>query len=452
MRKLEKSFAPPSVTAPALETKDYEFVTITPMFGGGTVAAEIDEDRPVHVTSIRGSLREWWRRLYGEGRHNEELFKAESCIWGATDQASVVKVELVSMTASEKIATAEIIERNGKNQINTLRMPNGELYPQYALFPFQGEVGDPFRNKPPIPPKKGWDKGLSFTIRIFYNFAVLARDKDGGLLISADQVREQVKNTLIAWANFGGIGARTRRGLGALYCNELAFENEAKTADFVQKFLQPGNCTSLISPDTKQSDSLAVWADSINTMSFFRQGKEMGRNKGSDPTKPKKLGRSFWPEPDEIRRKITPHAGQSYRHEPGFTKVHAFPRARFGLPIIFHFQGSNEPKDVTLLPAFNNESEPKTRMASPILIRPLKFKNTAGFRTIVLVFQVPHFDKLVLQQNNKTVAESTDSTVVANFGTDKNSPLNRYSEADSVKAFIAYLRQLPQDRKYNVLG
>lgn len=47
-----------------------------------------------------------------------------------------------------------------------------------------------------------------------------------------------------------------------------------------------------------------------------------------------------------------------------------FPRAMFGLPIIFHFKG-NEPKDSTLLP-LDKTGNPMDRMASPLILRPYR--------------------------------------------------------------------------------
>ena len=445
MRKLEKSFAPPSVIAPALETKDYEFVTITPMFGGGTVAAEIDEDRPVHVTSIRGSLREWWRRLYGEGRHNEELFKAESCIWGATDQASVVKVELVSVTAPEKITIAEIKpNKKGNLQIFMKNIEGTKMkYPQYALFPFQGELPKPREGKPGKDPAVGWKQGLKFKLCVTYNFSILARDEHGNLLITADQVKEQVEKTLTAWANFGGVGTRTRRGLGALFCEELAFKDELAASDFVKQFLTPNDCVGMISSDTQQDNSLLAWVDVVDTMRYFRQEPGFARTKREDEPTP---GRSFWPEPDSIRR-LTKQ--WSYLHDPE-NKIEAFPRARFGMPIVFHFKDEKDgdPKETMLLPSFDGEEKPRTRMSSPVLLRPIKFKSTKYYRAIVLLFPVPDFDCLELQRNNSTIKKITDSTVVSNLEDDTKSPLCRFSEGDSVKAFAKFLRE---NKKYKNL-
>jgi CRISPR-associated protein Cmr1 len=41
-----------------------------------------------------------------------------------------------------------------------------------------------------------------------------------------------------------------------------------------------------------------------------------------------------------------------------------FPRAAFGLPIIFHFQGGGDPDDYTL------QAGDSDRMASPLILRP----------------------------------------------------------------------------------
>ncbi len=89
----------------------------------------------------------------------------------------------------------------------------------------------------------------------------------------------------------------------------------------------------------------------------FRQAVGLARNPGQQANRP---GRSRWPEPDQIRRLTSTHAAN---HAPAHP-VGKFPRAAFGMPIIFHFQGNGEPGDTSLQPAGAE------RLASPLVIRP----------------------------------------------------------------------------------
>ena len=59
----------------------YEFETVTIMVGGGAVSGQIDDSMPIRATSIRGSLRYFWRLLKSSElgdrlkRREEEKFK-----------------------------------------------------------------------------------------------------------------------------------------------------------------------------------------------------------------------------------------------------------------------------------------------------------------------------------------------------------------------------------------
>lgn len=53
----------------------------------------------------------------------------------------------------------------------------------------------------------------------------------------------------------------------------------------------------------------------------------------------------------------------------------AFPRAEFGLPIVFHFQGQEEPPDTVLYPANGPDGKARERMASPVILKPLVFSD-----------------------------------------------------------------------------
>jgi len=95
----------------------------------------------------------------------------------------------------------------------------------------------------------------------------------------------------------------------------------------------------------------------IGRLKKFRQT----RNPGSQPNRP---GRSQWPEPDAIRR-LTGH--RASLHASVLSNLDRFPRAAFGLPIIFHFKDKDrgDPPDTTLK---GTESE---RLASPLILRPI---------------------------------------------------------------------------------
>ena len=175
-------------------------------------------------------------------------------------------------------------------------------------------------------------------------------------VLEHDQTRKnQVIETLQWWANFGGLGARTRRGLGAVHvaeCEDFPDICKPLTSEEVAQ----ANCKLIIKG--KSTNALDRLKNGIQKLSDFRQKAEIGRNKG---TAPKPAGRSRWPEPDALRQI---HRTHNTNHAPEHLAGNIFPRAMFGLPIIFHFVGAKEPPQSQLCPTNGD------RLASPLIIRP----------------------------------------------------------------------------------
>jgi CRISPR-associated protein Cmr1 len=106
------------------------------------------------------------------------------------------------------------------------------------------------------------------------------------------------------------------------------------------------------------TDAIDAWDKTVKALQRFRQGPDLGRNRGEG----NRPGRSRWPEPDSIRRLTHRHAA---KHAPEHPVDGVYPRAAFGLPIIFHFKDPGEPQDQTLIPDHDAD-----RMASPLILRP----------------------------------------------------------------------------------
>src|SRR3954452_25021115 len=79
-------------------TRTYRIELITPLFGGGVEAGENDSTMPIRGTSIRGQLQFWWRATRGAACESvEELRRRHRDVWGATDSASPVVVEVADV-------------------------------------------------------------------------------------------------------------------------------------------------------------------------------------------------------------------------------------------------------------------------------------------------------------------------------------------------------------------
>lgn len=402
------------------EEKTYTIKLITPMYGGGVVAGVVDEEMPVRVTAIRGHMRFWWRLLYGLKLSLNDMKEEEAAIFGSTQSASRVALKVKPLDSCLSLkAMASLLEKDGKRKIV---FEGGKEKLQYAIFPFQGKIGK--RGEADVAPSLAlvnaeFELLLSFSPKL------------------SDVQREQVLNSLHGWINFGGLGARTRRGCGALYSKDCAVERAENISSLLSG--APGIETVLMG--NVKDDAESAWREMVDLMKQFRQGEEIGRNKGD-----KTPGRSRWPEPDTIRRKVGAHLE---RHKPTM-QVEGFPRARFGMPIIFHFKDSDfggkskpdmDPIDTCLRP------ESSSRMASPVLLSPVKLKNGKVVPVIIFLKTGPLGSLLLERSDTKATYSISDAQIVnPKFATYSSSPMKGRSESgDALEAFKTYLLK---ERKY----
>lgn len=389
--------APPARRAPLL---DLEIAVVTPMFGGGPTPRVVDDEQPINGKAVRGHLRFWWRACVAHQYANAaDLFNEEASLWGTvpdtrhpTHQPAAIEVEVVVINRGEE--SAGFIP-------NAYRWADNR-YPTYALFPFQGD-----QKRLPV---KG-RCGVTFRLRLCA--------APGSRVPQADLERA-AKAAVWAWLCFGGVGARTRRGLGSLFC--LAAHTgqlrdfqptgpidkwlSAQAKDHLNDPTRPAVPMPITLPSLfgarlflhqSSMNVLDAWAESVGVMQRLRQGVPEARP-GPDPRFP---GRSRWPEADSIRQ----IAGQ---HIPRYVPTHParvmFPRAEFGLPIVFHFKQDKprapnpidwDPDDHTLQVALSGAS----RMASPVILKPITTAagQSAGnerARPVVLFLRVPSLTQL----------------------------------------------------------
>lgn len=351
------------------DDRSYRFLTY--VFGGGVRVRDHEKHgdtvTPVRVPSVRGQLRFWWRACNPSGCETlEKLRKREGEIWGTTSQASPVEVTVLKQLGKPR--NVSVYEYNDRNRLVPCR---GMREIAYGAFPLQPSREDQQQGAQP------WvlfDYGSSpFTLRFTY-------PKE----CSAD-----VEAALWAWETFGGLGGRTRRGFGAI-CRVSTPSNgsiESQLAKYRENPRIPGVPSlngSRFRVETQRRDTvLEAWTRGLGLLQRIRQGRGFGRN-DPPPNSQKPAGRSRWPEPDEIRR-LTGKTAPI--HQRPTVQVQRFPRAAFGMPIVFHFHpGSrNEPGsegDPGMKPL---ELRPVSfeRFASPLIIRPIPDDN--GFRASALV-------------------------------------------------------------------
>jgi CRISPR-associated protein Cmr1 len=351
-----------------------------------------------------------------------------------TDKASPVEVDVRDVAGAQAQPCARYDwNPNARRGQGAWRLawesPFGGSSLPYALFPFQGKP-PASRQGPPEEVPAQFIGTASFTLRLRY----------------PETLEQDVETAVWAWVNFGGLGARTRRGCGALLCKELA----PKDVNGLQRWFGPRGDESsgaardwpTMPPNVLIGNSpqsvVDAWKTVIGLLQEFRQGASIARNPGQQANRP---GRSRYPEPETIRRATNGRPQQHGRlaHVPD----DAFPRAEFGLPIVFHFQGDGEPPDTVLYPSSAANGDPRERMASPLILKPLALANGKAV-PLIMRMRTPELKAVELQLvkppnelRGKFPASAIRGDRLAAY---QNSPLASAPSGSAIDAFLVHAR------------
>lgn len=401
------------------EDRSYSISVVTPMFGGGAEAGVPDPVTLIRPSSIRGHLRFWWRATCGAAFATaNELKQRETEIFGDTEHPSPVIVEVRLKSEGETKPCAVLPP--GKS------FPRfADNHPGYVLFPFQGNA------RKGIPIGSG-TIGATFDLRV----------------VCPSNLCDEVNAAVWGWINFGGLGARTRRGCGSLMCPDFSptscqpeaierwrligkkyLVRGATAGDFATAF----RC--LLAAASERTP-MAAWNCAVGAFRDFRQGSGIGRN-GTQ-------GRSFWPEPETIRR-LTGQRLPKHQSQDDVIPNDGFPRAEFGLPIVFHFKDGardqhsqqQDPRETELYPVVNGERS--GRMASPLVIKALAAADGTAM-PLIAALQTPDLGEVELISERQGIPGSSDCHIRdARFATYEGSPLKgRSSRGSAIDAFIAF--------------
>jgi CRISPR-associated protein Cmr1 len=431
MRKYRDTPAPQGITRQQKNdtiTQVRSYSLITPMFGGGTEPGMCDPITVIRGSEIRGQLRFWWRACRG-GKYStwQEMKEVEDEIWGKASKKEQKQGEKDrEKDNSEKDDETEKYKGSVQIVIDVPKGSEGEPLkpyhlkwderkqeykvlavrgvPAYAAFPLQPEKKERKDKNFQLKPLR---QNVSFTLTITFPTSKLTK-KHGKI-----EMRPEIEAALWAWETFGGIGARTRRGFGALRCEsvkegdviqspDLPLAEPRQTLTWLQEKLEchvgqatqwPLDVTHLppsliekktckiVRPGKDASNPMSIWEDLIRRLYRFRQMDRFSSNR-----------RSLWPEADTIRfltNQSLKHKGREPVPRPSIDK---FPRAAFGLPIIFQFIGN---KDNDNNPnSCNRFGDPRKtvlrekdfeRLASPLILKPLacQSNNCIGLAVIL---------------------------------------------------------------------
>lgn len=452
--------------------QERKYQLITPLYGGGVTPAEPDPITVVRATEIRGNLRFWWR-AYHAGKYGDltSLKKAEDELWGAAakkvdkqkeeqnkevqnsdrnrkeEPQPTIQMEIKVDKPGNDIDAYSVIERIRDNGEIWYQVREKRPVPLYAVFPLQPQQENLNAWDPDTDNEKQLRDGVFFTLTLFIPI----------------EKKDEVEVALWAWEVFGGIGARTRRGFGALRLLSINDDegnidlpdlNTQTAEDWIKEKLKklvvsgtyplgmPRLTSSIQFTTTASSgDAKAIWRNLIDKLKSFRQN----RLPTGNPNHP---GRSIWPEPSEIRL-FTDQSLPGHKPPIPSTPIHKFPRAVFGLPIIFQFQHrdknnpSNRNKDPRNTVLRLDVSE---RLASPLILKPLACQNNkyVGLAVILDGTGVDE-DKLLLKTQDGTkedhVKYTFDSTESLKVGEDRSrNPISIDSSTNALQAFLKYLK------------
>jgi len=339
----------PALKQSEVFSRSYEFTLITPMFGGDVKSFEINERTPIRSQSIKGQLRFWWRTMQGF-TSKDELLDAETKIWGGSLAGEKCQSKVkVSVTDFKNLAVSPIekgYDRNGKPR----RIESALLAP-YVLFPALNIENAKLLSK------------ASFTLTV----------------TCPQNIADEVKNTIALWALFGGVGGRTRRGCGSVYSeealNEVGIASIADVKNFVSKI--SGGSTGELSYARVKGAKLFFSKANGSIRELQMKYGDYRQDRKPAPPGINHPGRSYWPEPDAIRCILKRNAPL---HEPEHSDGIWFPRAAFGLPVMTHYNtsenGRGDPEGtIKLEPADKIGGKNAQRWPSPYFIKQLKLKN-----------------------------------------------------------------------------
>ncbi len=427
----------PVRSASGSEELSYDIRLHTPMFGGGVEAGKPDPRMPFRATAIRGQLQFWWRATVGAGCTDAaELWSKHERVWGSTAEVSPVRILVEHFNAPEPVPCGkynEIPPHSGKwrNRWDPV-FPENSL--PYALFPFAGEKPERGGDLPKKNPAVFTPSG-TFTLRV----------------ILPERLLNDVRTAILAWVNFGGMGARTRRGCGSIYCKELTPADLAGAAALVKELLpnppkSERGWPTLGGPllmGNPVPDATQAWASAVGALQKFRQGEGFARNRGREG----RPGRSLWPEAESIREL----AGRRSRDHRRMENIpnDAFPRAELGLPINFQFKDEKfgDPGKTVLYPIVNGEA--CDRKASPLIIKALGLADNT-FVPIVLRLLTTQLDRVALKYDNGPQKYGADAIIRGNrLAIYPNSPMAGTPSGSALDAFINFVQD---EDVWGVLG
>ncbi|NUL82133.1 MAG: type III-B CRISPR module RAMP protein Cmr1 [Armatimonadetes bacterium] len=369
----QSTITAPVWSEPARDTHSLslKLKVVTPLFGGGYQAREIDDLNVIRPAAIRGQLRYWWRATAGaKFKTAEEMYEAEWRIWGSATETKKKEDDPPKGGPSKVGVRVKLTDQGSKRKLSEVvprSTPREGPREGYFTFPFQEQRGD-------NPAPEAYCRiGVQFELSLCMDAEL------------DEQTQQQIENAVKAWIAFGGVGARTRRGCGALQVTEdnsktwLPPPDASAREKWFKSLVSPGDTLENLPTLTggrivlggSPQDAKQLWSSLGTFWARFRKG-QVGRIEYSP------MSGSKWNDYDNL---------DAHRRGSAISLAKPY----LGLPIIFQdfkdgkFHG-------------NVEAGESGRMASPIIVKPLALSN-GHFLPMVAVLKAHKIDKVKIKDD-----------------------------------------------------
>ncbi|RIH86864.1 type III-B CRISPR module RAMP protein Cmr1 [Calidithermus roseus] len=346
---------PPQLRAPELTTWTLKLRTITPMFGGSATPREVDPKNPVRAASVRGHLRFWWRATAGaQYASAEELFKAEEEIWGSAEKYGKVALRVLEQSAGQAVRPSELVPDRGTARTGPME--------KFFLHPFNENRSEGLSEASGL-------KSVEFTLELTHTLS--------------ETEAEHLRRAVRAWIAFGGIGARTRRGVGAL-------EVTANLKDWLPA--TPDQLKTWFAVPPQKEVHHTTLAGAVICLGQPRKPSNTDPYKGHSAWR--ELGR-FWARfrkghylEDPVTGETmayTPMAGGKWRDHKTLLALRprqeriALAKPFYGLPIVYQRLGDSFSGTLEAVHSGGR------RMASPVILKPIAFADGSIWPAVIIL-------------------------------------------------------------------
>lgn len=354
-----------------------ELETVTPVFAAGATPRRIDPHTPIRPSAVRGALRQWFRatavavlvpRSGGTSQDAliKELARLEAQVFGDTERASPFAVLAPTFPVTEQGA----LHHFPPGEPDRIRWA-GLRYLGYGLFE------DKLKGAQAIADHRRFDLRLALRRR---------GDRE-----QAD-LRELLSATAWLWLNLGALGARSRRGFGAIRLYPGEHDGFVCREDLR---VPPADNRALASYlAAGKTWAWQAFYDHLRTTFDKRRPDDIDGKAADLPMRTLAGVETFTPLPHEFADPIEAldFAGRLFRDYrstlergkrgeqplPDYTSVKAaiqrrrppgsVDRAAFGLPLPFYFRSLGGQR-TRFVPRRPGAKSPDDRLASPLCIR-----------------------------------------------------------------------------------